>query len=132
MVTDTFKTPVHTTLPFGRSSSPFSWAVKKGNLPDFSGFDPYEQSDSIHDRSGWEADNPLDQDDSLMKVIHEEHSVMLQDLSKTHSTKVALNLWLFDKKAAFQWVDMEQYLVPSNSVIINPFVIEENHHSCMK
>ncbi|KAD3336928.1 hypothetical protein E3N88_32448 [Mikania micrantha] len=250
MVTDIFKPPVHTTLPFDRSSSPFPWVVKKGSLPEFSDFDPYEQSDSIHDyltdlvagqdvkgvainvsfssfcysngsgpayndgllgvgqsqpntslnsrpsekgyqsrgegsqtnryskagvlllpehgqtnssdrgvhslsrtewedwrknglsfRSGqqlgstqkdhegklqflllgndesdngegelllWEANNPPDQDDSWIKVIHEEHSIMLQNLSKTHSTKVALNLWLFGKKVAFQWVDVEQ------------------------
>ncbi|KAD4385105.1 hypothetical protein E3N88_25273 [Mikania micrantha] len=238
MVTDIFKPPVHTTLPFDRSPSPFPWAAKKGNLPEFSDFDPYEQSDSIHDyltdlvagqdvkgvasnasfssfcysngsgpayndgllgvghsqpntslnsrpsekgyqsrgvlllpehgqtnlsdrgvhslsrtewedwrknglsfRSGqqlgptqkdpegklrflllgddesdngegelllWEANNPPDQDDSWIKVIHEEHSVMLQNLSKTHSTKVALNLWLFGEEVAFQLGDVKQ------------------------
>ncbi|KAD6795253.1 hypothetical protein E3N88_06149 [Mikania micrantha] len=41
----------------------------------------------------WEADTSLDQGASGMKVTHEEHSVMLQDLSTTHSNKGALKFW---------------------------------------
>ncbi|KAC9560172.1 hypothetical protein E3N88_45631 [Mikania micrantha] len=55
-----------------------------------------------------EADNSPDEVDSWMKFTHEEHSVMLQDLSKTHSTKVALNLWVFGKEAVSQLSDVEQ------------------------
>ncbi|KAD5960295.1 hypothetical protein E3N88_11767 [Mikania micrantha] len=42
----------------------------------------------------WKADNSLDQADSMMKFNHEEHSVTMQSLSKTHSPKIALTLWL--------------------------------------
>ncbi|KAD5960989.1 hypothetical protein E3N88_12462 [Mikania micrantha] len=52
------------------------------------------------------------------EITHEEHLVMLQDLSKTHSTKVALNIWVFGKEAVSQLVDVEQYPVPSNSVVL--------------
>ncbi|KAD4585497.1 hypothetical protein E3N88_23098 [Mikania micrantha] len=65
----------------------------------------------------WKADNSPDQVDSWLKVIHQEHSVMLQDLSTIHSTKLVLNLWLVGKKAAFQWVDVDQQ-VPSNSMVL--------------
>ncbi|KAL8238461.1 hypothetical protein R6Q59_015028 [Mikania micrantha] len=44
----------------------------------------------------WEADTSLDQVASGMKVTHDEHSVMMQDLSTTHSNNGALKLWLFE------------------------------------
>ncbi|KAD7116769.1 hypothetical protein E3N88_04037 [Mikania micrantha] len=42
----------------------------------------------------WEADTSFDQVASGMKVTHEEHSIMLQDLSTFHSNKGALKIWL--------------------------------------
>ncbi|KAD4178831.1 hypothetical protein E3N88_27422 [Mikania micrantha] len=64
----------------------------------------------------WKADNSPDQADSMMKFNHEEHSVTMQSLSKTHSPKIALTLWLLGEEADYQLVDVKQYQIFSNSV----------------
>ncbi|KAD3068977.1 hypothetical protein E3N88_36857 [Mikania micrantha] len=50
------------------------------------------------------------------KLSTDSAYVMLQGLSKTNSTKIALNQWVFGEEVASQLGDVEQYPVPSNSV----------------
>ncbi|KAL8262898.1 hypothetical protein R6Q59_024247 [Mikania micrantha] len=76
-----------------------------------------------------------DRQPSWMKFIHEGHSVMWHDLLQAHTTKVALNLWLFGEEVAFQLGDVEQDSVTSNSrglTLAQPSSLSRLHSSTLE